>query len=71
MDCEGSEFEITDSLFVHPNKERYPQTIVGEYHPFVGGNPSQLAVNLEMTHYTVKLQPHPNSDLGLFFAERK
>ena len=65
LDAEGSEWSIMkDSLGVG-GFER----IVGEYHPHSGYGPNFFAE--EMLGFTFKLAPHPNSELGLFWAIRK
>jgi FkbM family methyltransferase len=67
LDCEGSEFEISESLWL---LHGMPERIVGEYHPYGARNLGKLVGDLEHK-YSVETVPHENSELGLFFAELK
>lgn len=65
LDCEGSEWEILEFLYLN----RFQQ-IVGEYHPNEKNGMDDLKELLE-DDMDLEIQPHPNSDMGLFFATRK
>lgn len=65
LDCEGGEWEILPGSYVSEW-----QQIGGEYHP----NPERIKedVNtfLKPDGFKVELAPHPNSEMGLFFASK-
>jgi FkbM family methyltransferase len=65
IDAEGSEWEI---LPQSRNVSEF-QTLVGEYHPTRNNQCYELQNSLREFDWT--FQPHPGSELGLFFAERK
>lgn len=67
LDCEGSEFEICSSLWV---LHGIPDRIIGEYHPYGSRTRERLVEDLE-NKYVVETVPHPNSELGLFWANLK
>jgi FkbM family methyltransferase len=69
VDCEGSEWSIFESrgfAVVAPRVD----SIVGEYHER-GVYNAELLINLLAFHgFNVTAQPHPGSELGLFWAKR-
>lgn len=68
LDCEGSEWGIIYSNPKFHSLEKWEQ-VVGEYHPITNENPS--AIGLYLPDHRVTVQPHENSNLGLFFATRQ
>jgi FkbM family methyltransferase len=65
LDCEGSEWEILCT------SDKFPKSIVGEYHPYPPTGADFLAQRMEELGYETQIHPHPGSELGLFFANRK
>lgn len=64
LDCEGSEWDILASLDWMDFEQ-----VSGEYHPSPGCDRKYLENLLDETNF--EIVPHPNSELGLFFATRK
>lgn len=64
LDCEGSEWEILSKAHLSDFEQ-----IVGEYHPVDRFDRSMLEQILSKME--TEIVPHPNSELGLFFAHWK
>jgi FkbM family methyltransferase len=67
IDAEGAEWEILSSS----TQPTLFESIVGEYHPHKGCNREYLSTLFSVCNYEAEIVPHPNSELGLFFAARK
>lgn len=67
-DAEGAEWEI---MCARDTLSPSPEKVIGEYHGHSCYQDGFLKARMEDLGYETEVVPHPNSEMGLFFATRK